>query len=777
MVSQNNIFSINLGYAQFQLAKVLLSHDNAGDNTAKQNAQRRIKKWQQVLQHMIDGQTQYGSRTPLQGVPAWVTLEVATGGFATGAYLAGGAMQEHEKALLVKLIATPDKNQERLALNTYFLTEEGLNQLYQWLENGAYDITVPEEGALLTVAYLLRDNKSDEARELIEKISPWFAHLRFYPVPLAQPQLGSTGIRVQNIEDSVRDLQNIRENLRILAQKEAVEIWSPFKDKMVALFLQTFKDEVPCQKITVVWKEEAIVLLNEFKVLRKQYTLCGKVDKKKTHFYQLKAFLQRSMSEENTFSEAELKQIALIVKQHIHKYGQPYTVQHQEYRQKQQFAVAAPCFYQISKALVYRFEGFPKGQGVDELDVIISPITLEEEKLSHVPQGTQIPQSLQHKLLRSFNTSLEELINLGLVTSGEVIAQLLPQLTSQIKAIGIENALLRTLYAKIYRAFRRRRSLLLLNLEKQVRLEELPWVKAIEKYSQTPLSNKILAKETLAETCILTLRAFPQAILPNKLLQELNALAKTAKLDLPLTEELAADIFMGTFSPKFVEAIKLASKTMRQTLYANYYGIDYEEILSTLEPEESEESNFFTKLIRKNKPIKNNLLGICEKRSGVKYGGYNVAEHGMLLEQAQILSTHNLAILFNALNLQATLKGNLPDMAKTCFIFICKRLQMPFMSHHAALIGIKQSAYAWRQMVFYLSFLREGEQKEFFAWINKHLLAQKATLQLYFNSVVFGLIGAVNGKTPAAEAINIETPRMFLAWSSNHWLLSMLSYK
>ncbi|MBJ7371648.1 MAG: hypothetical protein JHD19_09395 [Pseudomonas sp.] len=58
------------------------------------------------------------------------------------------------------------------------------------------------------------------------------------------------------------------------------------------------------------------------------------------------------------------------------------------------------------------------------------------------------------------------------------------------------------------------------------------------------------AKQFLIESAAMTLCAFPQAILPNKLIQEFAALGAMAKLDLPFVEEVASDIFMGAFSNK-----------------------------------------------------------------------------------------------------------------------------------------------------------------------------------------------------------------------------------
>ncbi len=73
--------NINSGYADFQLAKALLAPDRN---------EERIRAWTSVLSNLLDQSVEYGSRTPLRGVPAWATLEVVTGGFATGTLLAGG---------------------------------------------------------------------------------------------------------------------------------------------------------------------------------------------------------------------------------------------------------------------------------------------------------------------------------------------------------------------------------------------------------------------------------------------------------------------------------------------------------------------------------------------------------------------------------------------------------------------------------------------------------------------------------------------------------------
>ena len=141
---------VNPGYAAFQIAKALKTSKGHEDAATRARAQEKIAKWETVLRHILTGSVEYGSRTPVEQVPAWATLEVVTGGFATGELLAGGPLEGHERKLLEEFERVPD-GEERHVLNAYFLTDHGLARLRDWFQTNCYDIAVPEEGALLVV--------------------------------------------------------------------------------------------------------------------------------------------------------------------------------------------------------------------------------------------------------------------------------------------------------------------------------------------------------------------------------------------------------------------------------------------------------------------------------------------------------------------------------------------------------------------------------------------------------------------------------------------------
>jgi hypothetical protein len=759
----------NPDYAAFQLAKALTTTEQHEDPATRKRAEERVSKWEAVLRHILMDTVAYRYRTPVEGMPGWATLEVVTGGFATGELLASGPLQRHEQKLLEGIPGVLG-GEERRALNAHFLTDSGLAELRTRLHSSCYDVAVPEEGALMVVAWLVDKGYAEDARGLLDQLAPHFPRLRFYPIPLDQPRRFGMRVHLQDVGTTVADLRGIKPNERILAQKEAVEVWLPLYDRIVALFLETVENDWPCQRYPDDWSQRAIALLGEFEELKKEHPHCGKMERAKGHSAQLHEFLRRCTWEPDRLTGREVGRIRLILNCYVAKRGAPGSPTCAWARRRQAADVSAPTFHAIAEVVVARLAEHPKDDGLDDVSPLNGAITAEEAAYSGVPEGTSISPSIRRKVERCLNETVENLVHRGLITSGETLARCLPQMTSGIRATGITEPTLRQLYAAIYRAFRRRRSLLLLNLEKQVQIEELPWVEAIERFRSDSLSGRELARQTLEEVVVLTLTAFPQLILPNKLLQELRALVTSAGLDIPLVDELAADIFMGEFSGKFVESAGRAADLLKDSLYAAYYGIDYEEVRKIPKEKGPTKRSWFRLT---TKATSDEFARLCAFRAGVSLGTWDPATNGMIIEQQQILTTQNLAALFAGLDLTEALRGQLGEMAKRCFEWVCKRQQVREDKWHARLKMLKNTAYAWRQMVFFLALLPDQNIAGFLRWAQGHLEVQKEDFRNRFSPALRGLVLVAQGATIDQDPVRKPDVRRFLGWSkTKHWLLA-----
>jgi hypothetical protein len=252
---------------------------------------------------------------------------------------------------------------------------------------------------------------------------------------------------------------------------------------------------------------------------------------------------------------------------------------------------------------------------------------------------------------------------------------------------------------------------------------------------------------------LLALGEFPQAILPNTLVRELGALAQQAGLPMPLVEELAADIFTGTFTEKWRTAAATTSRVMADTLYARYYDLPSTYPATPASP--------WARLLGKR--TADDFAAVCEARAGRR--PRSVAANGMVLEQSQILTTHNLAVLVETLDLRARLREAGPGLAGQVFAWVVRRLAAPAADRQL----LKNIAYAWRQALFFLSFCEREEQRA--AVVRLGELVSQAGLNERFGPAVTGLAHVVAGGRFTPEGTQPNGPgRRLLGWTTGpHW--------
>jgi hypothetical protein len=111
-------------------------------------------------------------------------------------------------------------------------------------------------------------------------------------------------------------------------------------------------------------------------------------------------------------------------------------------------------------------------------------------------------------------------------------------------------------------------------------------------------------------------------------------------------------------------------------------------------------------------------------------------------------------------------------LARRCFEWICARQQLTIRFWPAQLRTMKNCAYAWRQMIFYLALLDREAVAEFLAWSGGHLSRQTPEFQRRFTPVVVGLRQSVAGRAFGVDGIEpVSGGRRWLGWTvGRHWL-------
>jgi hypothetical protein len=479
--------TVNPEYVLGQFARALASSEGHPDAAVRARADEKVRKWRQVFEGMLGGTLQVGSRTPVAETPAWATLEVAHGGFATGSLLAGGELQAHERELRERLDARGVAS-GRAALNLFYLSDVGREELLRCLRSGCYRVTVPEEGALLTVVWLVAHGATDEAQRLVEAIAPFFDRLRFFPTPHARPLVGGTMVRLQPIATTMVGLRATHEQSRVLAMNEALAVWTPLYDRAVALFLETIDGPVPtlrideagelvrrpdgqphvdggwpCRSYPPDWASRAKALLADYERARASHRRCGKHERKKENFTRLRGYLDRATTAPSTLTGRDVGMVRKILASFVTRHGAPGSDALAKLRAAQTEVASRPTHGALRSVVLDRLAALPSEDGLPSVDVVAGPVTPAESALLHVPAGARMPRSVVRKLQRSLEGTVEDLVRQNVIPSAEVLGIVLPQMTSQIRAAGISDPELRRLYAAVYAAFpcrpRRRREL------------------------------------------------------------------------------------------------------------------------------------------------------------------------------------------------------------------------------------------------------------------------------------------------------------------------------
>lgn len=786
-MSDEQNYQAGPGYALARWADALRSVREHPDPAVRTRASEKLRRWSAVLEGMADGSLRIGSRTPVAQTPAWVTLEVVHGGFATGRYMAEGELREHERLSLATLPKGTPGNTDRERLNLYFASDAGLEALRAALREGRYAIDVPEEAALMAIAWLLDNGQATLAFGLLDELRPLMHRLRFYPRLDAPARTSGIGVHVASVDDVIQRLRAGKRATELECMNATLATWNPFYDELVALWLRTVEGEAPqfqhkggelvrdekgqpvavggwpCRVWPGDWPAAREQWLTRYDAALRELGPSGRHHRPKSNFQLLLRLLQQCPNDTSELSPGGMAAIRRGLASAIYRHGVPGQASAIALRNEQVRIARRPLHRDVADLLVERLDKLPHDAGIPTLDAVVQAAAANEHP--KLPAGTRVPERLLAKVERALLAPVAELVERGIIGSAEVLALVLPQLTAQIAAAGLDDPQARDLFARTYVAFRQRRSLLLLNLEHQVTLDELPWVSALQSFRCHDSSTARNARQSLRDVTLLAFEHFPHTIVPNPLLREMAALAKRADLELPFVEEIAADIFMGTFSKKFSDAAQIASKLLEGTLYARYYELP--------SPRTSlENSRRGTLSTRWGKATHPKFDTLCIRRSAEagNEGGF-VAKNGAILEQCQILTSYNLATLVQGLELFEELAGHGAHWASQALRWVVKQQSRLPHEPYPRLRAIKNCAYAWRQAIFFASFAPEDQQRATIDGLAEHTAATPPECRKRLTPALVGLRNVLDGAAFDDRGFEPEGGRRFLGWScGHHWL-------
>lgn len=770
-----------MSYAHDRLADALSTATSHQDEATRKSALRRVEKWRAHIHAVTSRAVTVGSRTPARIFPEWVTLEVLRGGFASGTATAESPLTRADTDLAAEL----DVPAGRSAIFEALLSQAGLPRLEAMLDDGDYTLACAEESVVLVAAWLLRNGHDDDARRLVSEVGPWSDILRLWPARALVP-VDDALVHRHTVTEALSALRGRTVPLAVRAQRESLTVWAPLADRLLGLWWQTVVDGAVDAHRPEGWDADCASALVSYNTVRTRHTLCTQHSDPKANLGVLVEATRAGVTGE--LDRVLRVRLQRAVDAMVRRRGAPGSSELVEARSSQLTAITA-THATLASVVAERLDPLPGEGGIVDTAEALAPVRASEAS-EEAPAGTALPDSVRRDVLRSRAATIDELVADRVLTSAELLAEVAPQLVARAWSDGYADPALRTLMGRVYSAFRARRSVLLVGMAAQVRIDELPWVRAVRDHDGAGEAEA--AREALLELSRAYLDHFPGQILPNSLVVELTALARRAGVDATFVPELAADIFQDDFAPRFPAAAQTAADALRGTVYDTYYGLS--SAAQTLAARMVKATRRRARRLRRppesepqRSPAQAAFTEVCRDRARSTHprhdarsapGGWLVA-NGAVIEQAQVLTTHGLVTLRG---LGATPTRGWEMAAGTAFTVVRDALARAYDSWSfddedspaTSLREVTKAAYAWRQTIFFVSQVDEKAARRILEKLRDRAAAagphgRAAWSSTETSRVLLRLVGdldaALDGRAPAQP---------FLGWTVGpHPMLGM----
>ncbi len=183
----------------------------------------------------------------------------------------------------------------------------------------------------------------------------------------------------------------------------------------------------PCQQYPEGWQARARELLEDY---QQQLTIHGPSRRIVRRTESLTSLLRKCVDDPLQLSEREVGAIRFFVAYATFRRGLPDSQRNHELRRVEEGeAVLLARGKELCGVLIARLENLPQYAGLDSSEEVLGPVTATEAQRFGLPAGHTFPNVLTAKVYRCVNTSLEDLVHQGAISSAGALAMIIPKLT------------------------------------------------------------------------------------------------------------------------------------------------------------------------------------------------------------------------------------------------------------------------------------------------------------------------------------------------------------
>ena len=676
-------------------------------------------------------------------VPPWVTREVVRSGSALAGPVAGGRLEADEVELSRRL----GMGASRWAILRGYLTREAMDELYAELATGHYTVRLPEDAALLTVAWLIRKGKRQAALEVVTAMGPVADEVRLAPRLTSDPVVPPRQVSRVTAGRVRASLAAAEPSSEVLAQTETLRVWNPLTDDLVVLWLEVLPQAQASSTLPPAWRRRALATVQKADRLAALHTRCRRPSRTTSGLSVMVRHL-RLAATRGRLTVSGWQTVARVVEGTVARRGAPGSPDHEHRRAAEARAAVPPAGVAVAHLVAERLRGHPEEEGIADVDSVLGPVTSQESRTSGIPAGTPVPARVRRLVDRARVRRLDELLDSGLVSSGHVLAEVVRPLGAASTAAGSDgDPVLATLMSACWRAHERHTSAMVPDLRRRHRFEDLPWVAALGWRPSRPPGERALG--VVREVAGQALAAFPGTALPGAFVRWTRDLLDAAGVASQLVDEVHAPHELAWHADRHSGAAGLTARRLGNTVYGRYFDLDVR-VAAGLRPagllpaRVGGPSPSATRRPRRLVVTGPTLVQHCAQRADVVVGSSARADHAVL-EQARILVADNVPAL---LELGVTPAAEWADLADAAFSVVCA--QVAHSREHGVGLRASDRAHrraqvAWRQVVLDLALTDEARQGAVLAGMRERLRSERPAVQRWVTPNIRSLEHVVAG--------------------------------
>ncbi|MCM1968235.1 hypothetical protein [Streptomyces sp. G1] len=394
--------------------------------------------------------------------------------------------------------------------------------------------------------------------------------------------------QVRTAGEVARLLARRRPKPALAAEREAMTVWRPFEDELLAYWLRGADAAL----------SEGAALLKRYEALTAAHPLTGRHrDPRSPAAVLRRALLERVSGRELSSRSAGL--VSRATASMVARHGAPGSAAHTRLRQDQARRAARPAHHELAALVSRRLARLDQDSGLSDVDAPVAPVTAEEARETGLPVGTPVPASVRALVATALRAPAAVLVQRGVATSAEDLAGLAGSLLAAELAPG-----------------------------------HGPYTP--DERSAAP-EVRDSARAALRRLAAFGLESFPAADPTPRFLAELAALAGRAGLCASFALEPYADTYTRTVTASVLPAARVSAELLHGTPYARYFGIDF---VALRELARADDREGFERLCADRAALPR--PGLRPERPPPSPA---LAKNPALVEQVRILTSGNLAPL------------------------------------------------------------------------------------------------------------------------------------